>query len=329
MHFGIMRVLVVAWVMVCTAGRAETGVLVFADGNRVTGRLEAPGRFASDRFGVVTFNANEAVFEAIVVEAPAAPEGSGASRERAEQHQAGATAPAAAPARSRWHPWVVSLSGFAERTFEDDVRRLEYFAGLKVERPWQEGRSFVWDTRYEYVNKSDRIDKRRATTYADWRRDLSPRWFTTVRPSLEYDGRNLTAEQAEFLGRPRLNYLLQQHQAGVGYRLLNTATLKTAVTANAAYFHLRLFDFVTLDAKGAVLSLENQLKLPWGLEFKQTGRLLYLDVADDVRWENEAELTKHITTDLHLTLRHHYRQEYSVFDTNPIDKLRLLIGVKF
>ena len=331
--------------------RGQPGVLVFADGDRLTGRLVAEGVFVSPRFGEVRFERTQARFEAS--ERTLADDTPGGLRARVEEDLTGrprdasplakaVPPPADAPtptddtssgvksSRPWWHPWKITISGYLDRTREDGVPRHEFFTGLRIQHPRTDGLLLSADARYEFVRKSGRIDKRRATFRGDIRKDLGGRWFALYFPFAEYDGRNL-AEPLD--GRTRQNYLMSQHQAGIGYHLLDKPKLRSQIAATWSYFHLKEFHVGSSDADAPAFYIENELYLPFGFEVKQTGHVYYigerveLDLA--LGWENLIDFTKRLGPHVFVTLRHEYRKDYPVPRTNAIQRARLLLGVNF
>lgn len=313
------------------------GILVYADGNRLTGRLVADGVFASDRFGEVRFAPKDARFEAD--HSMPGDDNSGSLKERVEAEvETGAGRPAApsGPAAVKpdlppWHPWKFALSGFADVTTDDGKRRREYYGGLRIERP-SESDSVIFDARYEYRRTGDRFDRRRATGTFDWRHRFSdPRWFTLYRPYFEYDGRTLSADDAATFGRDRLNYFFTQQQAGLGYAWLSTPKFKSNAILNWNHFHVWVFDVGNLGRGVPSLQLENTLPLGRGLELKQRGQIywLYESNTEEWLWENYLDLTQRFGAHLFLTLRHEYRKDHPLRDATPLERFRLLFGVNF
>lgn len=307
---------------------APRGTLVFADGNRITGRWVSDGVFMSDRFGVVRFEPAEARFEP----ASGAPyhDSLGGLRERVEAEvQAGTSAPAK-PVPPPWHPWKFSVSGFADSTLEGGERRREYYGGIRVDRPLTRQDQVSLDLRYEYRRKGDRLDRRRGTATGEWRHSFGDsRWFSLFRPKGEYDGRNLDAEQQQAFGRTRLDYLFTHQQGGIGYRLLDSKQLKSNVVAGWNWFYIHVYHLGSLDADAPSVSLEHDLRLPWGLEIKQVGQAYLVPSSGDLAWENTVDFTKHLTSHVYVTLRHEHRKDYVLRNANPLDRLRLLFGLKF
>ncbi|HRE80411.1 MAG TPA: DUF481 domain-containing protein [Opitutaceae bacterium] len=301
------------------------GVLIFSDGNRVTGHLTESGVFESDRFGVIPYSDREAHFEP-ERSVPAGDTPTVLKERVAAESKVLSDLPL--PGKRRWlDPWRINLAGFFDKTLEDGVRRHEYNASLRIERPHDGKDQWQSEAHYEFVRKDGKIDKRRATLQGDWRHDLSARWFTLYRPYGEYDGSNLNHELAAVFGRSRLNYLLTQQQAGVGIRLINRAGFKSMVAANWSWFYVRIFHLGDGDIDAPSVMIENEVTLPFGFEFKQTGQVYYNRDTDAPGWENRMDLTKRFGEYLHLTLRHEYRRDYPAVNSNPIDRIRLLFGV--
>lgn len=331
--------------------RGQPGTLVYADGDRVTGRLVAEGVFQSKRFGEIRFVRTEARFEAI--DRTLADDTPGGLRARVEEDLSGrprdasplaqaVPPPVSEPTptddtsrgvkstRPWWHPWKITISGYLDRTREDGVPRHEFFTGLRIQHPRTDGLLLSADARYEFVRKNKRIDKRRATFRGDIRKDLGGRWFALYFPFAEYDGRNLAVPVN---GRSRVNYLMSQHQAGIGYHLLDKPKLRSQIAATWSYFHLKEFHGTTSDADAPALYIENELYLPFGFEVKQTGHVYYIgdrrDLDLELGWENQVDFTKRLGAHVFVTLRHEYRKDYPVPRTNAIQRARLLLGVNF
>lgn len=318
-----------------TSFPVDRGLLLFKDGNRATGRLLGPGVFASDRFGEIRFTDTEARFEPAspptLLDAP--PE---FVRARIEANAPpAASAPAAPPAEGDtgsgppwWHPWTVSFSGFVERAVDGDNNTRDYYANLRLDRPRVGRHQVMVEARYELEEEQGRLDERKATLEADWRRDLAPRWFTLYRPDLEYNGIQLDPAAAAILGEARADYLLGLHHLGLGHRLVDRPALRSNFAAGWAYLHLTPFGYDGDDAHGPALLFENEFKLSRGLEFSQLARAYHPTLDDFWYWENEFALTKRFTEHFFLTLRHEYRTRYAPLDIKRLDKLRLLFGVK-
>ncbi len=315
-----------------TADTQERGVLVYKDGNRITGALVReqgqPIHFVSDRFGILKYTPSEARFEAEREEdeslvyrgktpaLPAAP---------TPHPPATASAPKAAQkshsTQSLIHPWKIKLNGYLDKTDDNGTQRREYLSAVRIERHTSTNQLSL-DTRYEYTGRNNSIDRRRATSRGDWRHFLTPRAFTLYTPYFEYDGKNTSAG--------RNDYLLNQQQAGLGYRLLTVKNYDTRIAATWSYFDLRNYDLNTESSFSAPsLILENNLRLPWEFDLRQKGQLYYLPAQEKFGWDNESDLTKKINRTLSLTLRHQYRRDYPALGLNPINRLRLLFGLEF
>jgi hypothetical protein len=307
------------------------GLLVYPDGNRLTGRLLADGVFASDLFGEVRFDSKAVRFEPRL-EVPDR-DTPGELRERVDAEvKAGTPAtPAAKPVSSGAKPWKFSISGFADATTDDGNRRREYYGALRIERPSQTD-PLILEGRYEYRRVGSRLDRRRATGSLDWRHPFpESRWFTLYRPYFEYDGRSLSPADAATLGRTRIDYIFTQQQAGVGYNILAGPKVKSNAIVNWNHFHVWVFHLANLGRGVPSLQLENTFPLTRSLELKQTGQIywLYEAASDQWLWENYLDLTQHFGSHFFLTLRHEYRKDHPLRDATPLDRLRLLFGVNF
>ena len=297
------------------AGTAELrGLLIYPDGNRITGTLCPDGTFRSDRFGRVTFQPPEATFVADAGSAPTPPTPTPVPV---------VTTVPAAPVEG----WKYHLNGFVDRTKESGTNRNETFLEFRTEglvtasdHVWLEGR-------YEYKGLPEKIDKRRARLRGDWEHDLGPHLYTLYDPDFEYDGRNLTPPVE---GISRLNYLLVQQQTGLGYRTTTRFGLTTRVAATWNAFYLDIFHYVTLHSDAPSLLMDCRWLLPQGFEVADRGDFYYAYRSGGSSGvENEFSLTKHFTPTFHITLRNEYRQNYPATGTNPDRRTRLLFGLDF
>lgn len=304
---------------------ARRGSLIFPDGNRITGVLGSDGAFASDRFGHVSFKTGEAYFEASDSDSRP-PEATAQPVANAATAVLGVTSPVN-PSSTSVTPWKFTVNGFFEMKTEGNDDNREFNVGVSANKKWTSDQLGI-DSRYEYLRKNDRIDTRRATVKVDWQHSLSSRWFTLYRPYAEYDGRNL---DNPLLPISRLNYLLFQHQAGLGYRYINSDHLQGRVGAAWSYFTLHVYHFGDFHTDAPSMFLEHDFQLPWGFEFTQRGELYYSyhEADEPVGVSNEFNFTKRFGAHYHLTLRHEYRYNFPVSGTNDIRRLRLLFGVDF
>ncbi|MBK8858237.1 MAG: DUF481 domain-containing protein [Opitutaceae bacterium] len=324
---------------IAVAGYAEhsptlRGRLIYSDGNQITGQLIADGVFASDRFGEVRFQSNEARFEADAEYVQTARVPSAASPAETElaasQPPPDAGNPAPHTGKSSPRGWKFKLSGFLDRTFEDGDHKREYFVSLNADRPKQGADEFSARADYEYTRKHGRLDKRKATAAVEWRHDLGRSdFFTFVRPYAEYDGVNLSAAEALLFGRTRLNYFFALQQVGLGYRLYDSPGFTSSLVGSWNWFFVDLFDVLHGHTDAPSLLLENDLQLPWRFEFKQRAEMFHLRASGTIGWENRFDLTRRLTPHLFITLRHEYRRDYPVVSANRIDRLRLLFGAEF
>lgn len=127
-----MKCLIHVWIFLAgvIAFAAEAplrrGILVYPDGNRITGRLAAEGVFASDRFGELRFAPADAKFEPALDMPSDDTPGGLKERVEAEIKTATKTVPPSTASESAtkpnlpwWHPWKLSISGYADSTTDD------------------------------------------------------------------------------------------------------------------------------------------------------------------------------------------------------------------
>jgi len=330
--------LALLWFIAVAGFAAETlpvrGRLIYSDGNQITGQLVTDGVFASDRFGEVRFLSGEARFEASTENVPTARAPAAASPAETglavTQPPGGAEKSAIPAGKTSPRAWKFKLSGFLDRTFEDGDHKREYFLSLRADRPKQGADEFATHADYEYTRKRGRLDKRKATGFLEWRHDLGTSdYFTYARSYGEYDGTNLSTTEAALYGRSRVNYYFVEQQVGLGYRLIASPRFSSSLVGAWNWFYVEVFDLVKGSNDAPSILLENDLQLPWRLEFKQRAEMFYLKTNDRIGWENRFDLTRRLTSRLSITLRHEYRRDYPVVSANRIDRLRLLFGADF
>lgn len=318
------------FVLLCaTAGAADRGRLIYTDGNQITGTLLADHMFASDRFGMVRFDSSEAHFVVDKPERPPDPDQKVPAAAPSTEQLAPSISPAK-PSKAWWHPWSFAINGFVDSTKENGERRREYHGSFRIERPIGTGGRLLLESSYEYRTAETRLDQRRATTQGEYRHRFdNSRWFALYQPKFEYDGRNLNATQAEQYGRARINYLISQHAFGCGYILLDRPRLKSNAVLGWNHLDIEVYDLGSYTTGMPSFDLEHHLTLGGGYEFKQQGRIYWLQHRGSFAWENRIELSKRLAEHLLLTLRHEYRQNYPLRDANPLDRLRLLFGLEY
>lgn len=320
-----------------TASLQAAEVLVYRDGDRVQGRLvRREGEvivFQSAKFGEIRVNAAEAEVQsdgAAVAPATAAGESApiAAPAVAANPPSATPTDPVRAP--RWWHPWTGRLS-VALQWLEDTASNEDLAVDFRLEREWAND-DLRFELHYSRKVSSDVLteDILRGTAY--WRHDLPRRLFTLYNPVVEWD----RAFKGFAPAIPVVEYGLTQQQFGVGYELLETerAELRAGVAEN--WIGVRLFHPVqgNFTAWFESVFAEAELDLPRRWKLRERGQIYFYRNNPDSResdrgWDNTIELTKQLTEQFSLTLRHEYRVNRPSLQGADYDKLRLLLGLDF
>jgi len=314
-------------------------VLVYHDGDRVQGRLvRREGQmivFQSAKFGEIRVNAAEAEVQRDGATMAPTATGSAPTPAPTAAPAVAVNPPAAMPtdpvkAPRWWHPWTGRLS-VALQWLEDAASNEDLGVDFRLEREWVRD-ELRFELRYSRKVSSDVLteDIMRGTAY--WRHDLPRRFFTLYNPVVEWD----KAFKGFAPTIPIVEYGLTQQQFGVGYKLLETerAALRVGVAEN--WIGVRLFHPVqgNFTAWFESVFVEAELDLPRGWKLRERGQLyLYRRDPDsresDRGWDNSIELTKQLTEQFSLTLRHEYRLNRPSLQGADYEKLRLLLGLDF
>ncbi len=315
-------------------------VLVYHDGDRVQGRLVRQEGdvivFQSPKFGEIRVNAAEVELQTeVAVTPPVAPTPASAPAVAvvAAVPVSTASTPAAADAVQAprwWHPWTGRLS-VALQWLEDTTSNEDLGVDFRLERKWVRD-ELRFETHYTRKVSSDVLteDITRGSVY--WRHDLPRRFFSLYNPVVEWD----KAFKGFAPTIPVVEYVLTQQQLGIGYTLMDTerASLRAGVAEN--WIGVRLLHPVqgNFTAWFESVFAEAELTLPRGWKLRERGQIYFYRRDPDSResdrgWDNSVELTKQLTDQFSLTLRHEYRVNRPSLQGADYEKLRLLLGLDF
>ncbi len=317
---------------------ATRDTLVYKDGDRIHGRVVSQDGgvivFKSDRFGVVTVPAADAVI--IKAEKPAAAvtkevvaEGikrPPTSAEKKEQERVSiwdrfSPALLTAKVRNFFGPWHGRLA-LSDEVVQDTAHRDDLAIEGRLKRKFAKD-SVDLTARYEYdkANNIATTDLFKGT--GSWRHDFNRRVFSQYRPNFEWNRANVHN------GVPA-NYVLLQQEIGVGLSVLTkpARTLRVGVSEN-------LFDTWTISPPNSHTSHasesffdEAEFALPWRMTLTQRG-VWYPESIRRDGWENQIELNKKLTETLSVAIRHEIRRNNPDGTSQDYTRLRLLLGLDF
>jgi hypothetical protein len=323
------------------AGRAsgapagEGDVLVFRNGDRVSGRVVSAGPeivFQSERFGELRVPAADATVQRAGATAAIPPT---ASRPAAVAPTPAAARPAAAPTdldspslgelqariRDFFGPWQGRIA-VAVESVQEAVDRENLSLDSTLRRRWEKD-ELQFTGRFDYVqsNAVPSTDVIRGS--ASWRHEFSKQYFTQYRPSVEWN-------RANRRGALKNRYVLLQQEVGVGYNVVTTAErkLRTGVSFNS--FELWNSTFQPDHTQRNVQSLfeEIELKLPWQLSVTQRGVWYPVGNGPD-GWDNRIEISKKLTQTLSTAVRHELRRDNPDGSAQDYTRLRMMLGLDF
>lgn len=320
------------------AGAAEADMLVYGDGDRVSGRLV--GRedgvivFQSARFGELRVPETEATVEPTAPVVPPAGADTGIGEKAYAVAPVGKPAPAAEPdgvavegpvqdpakPKRWWAPWSGRLA-FSTELVADSSDRTESILELRLERKWKNNELRV-EPRYEFKSDNDNttVDIWKVRGYA--RHDLPKRLFVQYVPYYELN-RQYTVDGIV------ADYELAQHQIGAGVRVLERkgSILRIGAAETFSSLEFRKQDAnVSFSATSAFL--EAELELPWRVSLRDRGQWLIYDNGE-VGWTNDLEVTKKLSADWLIGVRHEVRENSPELQGSDYTKLRVFFGLSF
>jgi len=318
-------------------GSARRDVLVYKDGDRVSGRLVAEQDgvlvFKSDRFGELRVPASQAVVIKAETSPPAAPPPAAAApakpkaAERAEEERVSrwewfSPAVLTAKLRDTFGPWNGRLA-LSTEVVSDATDRSTFSVEAHLKRKWKVDEVQVGG-RFDYSETNDVATTDMIKADALWRHDFSKKGFFQYRPTLEWNRANYRS------GVPG-DYVLLQQEIGAGLSVLTTPSRKLRLGLSENLFALwntsppASNDWRTSES----VFLEAELKLPWRMTLTDRTVYYYSLSTQNAGWENRIELNKKFTETLSTAIRHEIREGSPEGTTQDYTRLKLLFGLDF
>lgn len=327
------------WTWGSEAGTAAKDTLVYKDGDRVQGTLEATTNgvlvFKSDRFGELRVPVADAVViksdkvpaslakPVAAVTAPKSAAEKAVQREKErvtlwDQFSAGELT---AKVRDFFGPWHGRMA-FANEVVSDSADRINHSVEGKLIRKWEHDEVQV-NARYDYARANDVLTTDMLKASGSWRHDFDDRRFAQYRPSAEWD------RASRKKGGPT-EYLLMQQEFGVGYGIWSTPARKVRLGVSHNLFDLwNLEPTFAHSSRGVPSAFEElELRLPWQMGFTQRG-VWYPVSRESDGWENRVELNKKLTETLSTSLRHEIRRDNPDGSAQDYTRLKILLGFDF
>lgn len=329
--------------------------LVYKDGDRVQGKLMSQSAdtivFKSDRFGELRVPAADAVV--IKADKPAAP--APASAAIAETKPTPAATPAApavvappkkeassavaaeeeklsiwdrfspsvltARVRNVFGPWHGKLM-FSTEVVTDVAHRSTRSWETHLQRKWKVDEVQL-NGRYDFSETNNITTTDLAKGWGQWRHEFGPRFFTTYRPTTEWN------RASNFRGRPN-DYVLLQQEFGVGSPIFTRPTRKVRLGVAQNRFDTWNTAPGADHTSRRVMSAfeEIDLSLPWRISIAQRG--VWYPVRGGIDgWENRVDLSKKLTETLSAAVRHEIRRHNPDGTAADYERLKLLFGLDF
>lgn len=217
-----------------------------------------------------------------------------------------------------WHAGI-SISLEAK---QEDIRRSSLLVELRASHEFEKDEVHA-SSSYERVHENDKLTTDLAKLDGYWRHDLTPKWFGIYVPYAELN-RNYN-----FAGE-RIRYLLTQQELGFGRTFLNRPNLKLRAGLAENFLNLWVLNFrghaaTTIES----VFTEADLQLPH--RFHITDRLSYYYAvrSGEQGQKNEFEVTKDLTDNFKIRLRHEYRHELPMSNVSNINLWRLVFGLEY
>lgn len=321
-------------------------VLVYADGDRIQGRLISEEGdtivFRSNRFGELRVPKKQAEVirhvpalasgTVVATPPPAAPPVS-----PAPASTLAATAPGKPDAelaeerriverlanslRQVFGPWHGRIAFSSQVVVDTSERHTEVLEG-RMERKWT-GDEFRVEGRYEFSSTNDVTSTDLTKGGAYWRHDITKRWFTIAHPSIEWN-------QNYVVDGVAADYFLIQHELGAGRTVWDRPgkKLRLGLAEN-------IYDIWNLSSEGHTTRnvesffIEAEFKLPWNMKLTERGIRYFSIDGGDSGWESQFELSKKFTENLVLAIRNDVRSREKESRLQDYSSWRLLLGLDF
>jgi hypothetical protein len=314
--------------------------LIYNDGDRVRGHLVGRNDqtiiFQSERFGLLNVPATEATV--VLAPSPAA-----TKRAVAAAAAAGATATVAQieEAESAWSlaywsplalarmlrkvfgPWHGRFS-FASTLLSNANENNSVSLNGNLRRKWKNDEvQLNSDYNFSQVNHVTSSDVVKAD--GAWRHDFPKRFFSTYRPSLEWDRAYKSASGAA------ADYVLLQQEVGAGVNIFSRPGKKLRFGLAENFFDVWNTAPPKEHSQSNIEStfVEADWKLPWRITLTDRGVFYYSLVESNHGWENRFEVNKKLTETLSVGLRHEVRNNNPDTRISDYRLLRFMVGLDF
>lgn len=313
------------------------GELVYADGDRVRGRLlRREGEWLivqSNRFGELRVAAAEVTWIP-VAGVPAAPVAAKAG-ESAPLPVTEAVGEDTEPApwyhlrpvrltqalRTVFGSWRGRLA-LSSEVVTDTTDRSAVTVEGSLRRTWKRDEVKV-AARYDYSETKEVTSTDTIKGEGTWNHSLGHRWYTVYRPTLEWNRAFTTSA-----GVPT-DYVLLQQEIGLGLSLYKGAKGKLSVGLAENLFDVWATNTRRLHESNAVESgfMETEWKLPWQITLSERGVLYYS--SGEEGWENRFQIDKKLTETLSVGLSHELRYNNPDVRISDYRRLKIMLGLDF
>ena len=298
-------------------------ILVYADGDRVLGRLVERTQFLivfrSDRFGEIRVPADQVVVLQPDRLAAVAPE----VRLTQSDDERFSPARLTAQLRSFFGPWHGKFA-FSSEVVTDTQQSSNLASEIQFKRVWRVD-EVHFKGRYDFNQATNLTTTDMLRLEALWRHDFTKGRFALYRPSAEWN-------RASFNMTLPNDYLLLQQEVGVGLNLFTTERRKVRIGASENLFDVWNTSVANTPHSSRTLEsafLETEWGLPWRMSFNQRSVYYYsLSSATD-GWENHVELSKKFTETLSTSIRQEMRRNNPDGTLQDYKRLKLLFALDF
>lgn len=327
---------------------AQSDVLIYADGDRVRGRLvERNGAtivFQSEKFGLITVqmgvarveSASETAVVAVVPASKPAPKAAVAAVAAAPAHKHDDADEAEPLGWARFSPFALTQ---AVRNFfgpwrgrisvstdivADTTDRNSTLIEARLQRKWTRD-EVEGSLRYDFAQTAAVTTKDLIKMGGSWRRDYPRKLFSIYRPSAEYN------RAFKLVGGGAADYVLLQQEIGAGVNLFTSPQRKLRAGLSENLFDVWVTAPVGRHTTEASVSafVEVEWLLPWKLRLTERGVWYPPLGGTKDGWENRIELNKKLTETLSVAIRHETRQNNPDVRIQDYTLLRLLVGLDF
>lgn len=225
--------------------------------------------------------------------------------------------------REFFGPWKGRFSISVEDVTDASSRNTTLLE-LHMKRTWQ--RDEIDGTlRYDFSQTAHVTTKDLIKLTGSWRRDYAYKLFSVYRPTSEYN--------RAFKGSDGVaaNYMLLQQEIGAGVIVFSTPQRKLRTGLSENLFDVWIVAPYTRHTSQTSESIFAELEwsLPWRLRLTERGVWYPPFRSGTDGWENRLELNKKLTETLSVAIRHETRTNNPDVRIQDYTLLRLLVGLDF